>query len=82
MKTVRTIRQVVERDEELKQQPKYAVGDVMEVYSGSYEGHTFWIKDIRYNHDRQCFEYLYSDFLMGGWYTDGQLTLLERKKAA
>lgn len=82
MKTIRTVRQVVERDEDIAQEPEYAVGDYMEVYSGDFEGHNFWIKDVRFNYDSGCFEYLYWDLLFGGWYAAGQLTLVKSGAAA
>lgn len=69
MKTIETVRQVVEREETLDVHPKYKVGQYMEVYCGQYEGHNFYIEDIRYNHDIRKFEYLYGGF-MGGWYLE------------
>lgn len=78
MKTIRTIRQVVERDEHVAQRPEFQVGDYVEVYSGQNEGHHFWIKDLRFNHDAKCFEYLYGGFL-GGWHREGNIVLVERK---
>lgn len=67
VKTVRTVTQVVERDETVKAQPEFKIGDYLEVYSGPDEGHNFWVKDVRWNHDRKTFEYLYDGVLMGGW---------------
>lgn len=78
MKTIRTIRQVVERDERVAQRPEFQVGDYVEVYSGQNEGHHFWIKDVRFNHDVNCFEYLYGGFL-GGWHRESNIILIERK---
>lgn len=78
MKTVRTVTSVVECDEDVRQKPEFAVGDYMEVYCGEYQGHHFWIKDIRYNHDSARFEYLYGGMLMGGWYPANRLELLKR----
>jgi len=78
-KTVRTVTSRIERDEAVDAAPKYAVGDYMRVYNGQYEGHRFWIKAIRYNHDIREFEYLYGVALMGGWYCANRLELLERR---
>lgn len=74
MKTIRTkvIREIVEKEEIIKQKPKFSKGDYVEIYYGSSEGSCFWISDMRYNHDRESFEYLHSGFL-GGWYKEDQL---------
>jgi len=79
MKTVRTIRQVVERDEDVARRPELLLDDYVEVYSGQNEGHRFWIKDIRFNHDLDRFEYLYANPLMGGWHGENNIVLLERR---
>lgn len=72
MKAIRTIREERETPYTGSAKPKYKVGDYMRVYCGSYEGHCFSIKDVRYNHDRSTFEYLYGGF-MGGWYAEGAI---------
>lgn len=82
MKTVRTVRQVVQKNENLRCRPLYGLGDYMQVYYGEYENHHFWIKDVRYNHDRQTFEYLYGGGIMGGWMAEDQVVLIEKQKAA
>lgn len=74
IQTVRSQTMLVEKLElwpDYKAQPKYSVGDYLQVYSGSYEGHYFWVKARRFNHDIQKFEYLYDGTLMGGWYPEG-----------
>lgn len=78
MKTIRTIRQVVERDEYVSEAPQFKIGDCVEIYSGTFEGHCFWIKDVRYNHDLERFEYLYGG-VMGGWYGEKNITIVKRK---
>jgi hypothetical protein len=80
MKIVRTVRQVVEVDDYEPQgmKPQLGIGDYVEVYCGHNEGHHFWIKDIRFNADVPCFEYLYDDRLMGGWHGERCLVLRER----
>jgi len=82
VKTVVTITRVVERDEEVAATPKYGVGDYMEIYYGSYQNHHFWIRDVRYNHDKGCFQYLYGAGVMGGWMNEDQIVLLEKAKVA
>lgn len=82
MKTVRTVTKIVERDEEVRHAPKFSIGDYMEVYYGQYEGHNFWIKDIRFNHDRGCFQYLYGGGVMGGWMAEDQIIRVKRAVAA
>lgn len=79
MKTVETMRYVMERDEELKQKPEFQMGDYVEVYSGRNEGHHFWVKDVRFNHDHGQFEYLYGTPLLGGWHQENRVVLVERK---
>lgn len=79
MKTIRTITQVVERDEDIRQKPKLHIGDFVEIYTGHREGHGFWIKDVRFNHDRGQFEYCYGAPLLGGWHLENNLVLRERK---
>lgn len=73
MKTVRTVRQVVEREESVKAQPKFSIGQYLEVYSGRCEGHNFTARDIRWNHDQNTFEYLYEG--MGGWLQENSVVL-------
>lgn len=68
MKTIRTVTQVVERNEQIGVTPKFNKQDYVEIYSGTYEGHCFTIADIRYNYDTERFEYLYYSYgIMGGW---------------
>lgn len=82
MKTVRTVRKIVERDEELRQQPQFGIRDYVQIYFGQYEGHHFWIKDVRYNHDHDCFQYLYGGGVMGGWMNERQLVLVRKAEEA
>lgn len=70
MKSVRTVRELREGPYVGKEKPAFKVGDYVRVYCGSAEGHCFWIKDVRYNHDLSKFEYLYE---MYGWYADGSI---------
>lgn len=58
MKTVRTVQQRVEKEEEINLKPKFEIGSYRQVYYGEYEDHCFTIKDVRYNHDLRYFEYL------------------------
>lgn len=81
MKTVRTVCQIVEREEALQQKPEFRVGDYVEVYSGRNEGHHFWVKDVRFNHDHGQFEYLYGVPLLGGWHRENNVVLVERQTA-
>lgn len=67
MKTVRTVRMVVEKNERLKRTPRFGKGDYLEIYSGYREGHCFYVKDMRFNHDTDSFEYLYDGMLIGDW---------------
>lgn len=71
-KTVRTVKRRISDVEELNISPKFSIGQWVEIYHGMYEGHEFTIRDIRYNHDRQRFEYLY-EFVGDHWYGEGQL---------
>lgn len=82
MKTIRTVRQVIEREEAIDRQPQFGFGDYVEVYYGRYEGHNFWIKDIRYNHDRNCYEYLYRIGFAGDWLGENQIVIVERRTEA
>lgn len=72
IKAVRTVTRTIDCEYDGHEKPKHAIGDYMEVYSGSYQGHCFVIKDIRYNHDIRKFQYLYGGF-MGGWYAEGSI---------
>jgi len=81
VKTIRTVRRVIERDNDaLAVQPRYRIGDYMEIYCGLYEGHNFTIRDVRFNYDRHGFEYLRGDSF-GGWYPENFL-VLRKKRAA
>lgn len=82
MKTVRTVTRVVEKTETIRHRPRFGLGDYMQVYYGEYENHNFWIKDIRYNHDRGCFQYLYGGGIMGGWMAEDQIVLIEKAQVA
>jgi len=53
--------------------PKYELKQYMQVYCGPYEGHNFYVKDIRYNMDSRKWEYLYDGILMGGWYAENMV---------
>lgn len=53
--------------------PKYKVGDYMKVYCGQYEGHHFYIKEVRFNKKTDSYEYLYDGILMGGWYHENAI---------
>lgn len=79
--TVRTVTSIVTKTEPVAEKPEFGVKDYVQVYCGQYEGHCFWIKEVRWNHDIQKFEYLYGGMLMGGWYTGGCLVLLKRAEA-
>ena len=57
MKTVRTVKQVLEKNERLNLKPKYKKSQYLQCYCGSYEDHCFTVLDIRYNHDINRFEY-------------------------
>lgn len=70
MKAIRTISEIKETEYKGSEKPKYKLNQYMEVYNGPYEGHNFWIKDIRFNYDINKFEYLYDAPLMGGWYAE------------
>jgi len=80
MKTIRTVRKIVERNERLTKIPKYNKKDYVEIYCGYNEGHCFVINDIRFNHDTGMFEYLYSNLLLGGWIAENCLTGIKVKK--
>lgn len=73
MKAIRTVNEIRETEYKGSEKPKYKLNQYMEVYCGSYEGHSFYIKDIRYNHDINKFEYLYDGTLMGGWYSENRI---------
>ena len=81
MKTVRTVMKVIERDEVVKRAPKFNIGDYMLVYYGQWEGHNFSIKEVRFNHDRESFEYLYDGLVMGGWMSEDQVVLVKEAAA-
>jgi hypothetical protein len=74
MKCIRTEHRVVEVEREISAKPKYKIGDYLEVYCGHLEGHEFVVKDVRYNLDRQCFEYKYNWPLEAEWYSEQVLT--------
>ena len=67
MKTVRTVRQIIEKEEGLSLSPKFQKGDYCQIYFGQDEGHCFTVKDVRFNHDNQAFEYLGLFGLYGDW---------------
>lgn len=46
--------------------PEFKKGDHVEIYSGLYEGHNFWIKRVRWNSNSQKFQYEY----FGHWYNE------------
>lgn len=73
MKAIRTVTTTREETYRGTEKPKWKIGDYMRVYCGNYEGHCFKIKDIRYNHDINKFQYLYDGTLMGGWYSEGMI---------
>lgn len=75
MKTIRTVKRVVERDNDvLTLKPQMAVGDYVEIYCGLYEGHNFTVRDVRFNYDWGGYEYLRGDSF-GGWYRENFLVL-------
>lgn len=78
MKTIELVTRLVEREETIDVEPKYAVGDLVEIYSGNHEGHCFSIKDVRYNRNMNRFEYLYDWPLYDEWHGEGFLTLHRR----
>jgi len=58
--------------------PEFQVGDYVEIYNGSREGHHFWIKDVRWtkkywDYPNGTFEYLYDTPLIGGWFAEQSL---------
>jgi hypothetical protein len=71
--TIRTERRVVEERRFIQDVPKFKKGDYVEVYSGRMEGHEFVIADVRYNYDRQDYEFFYNWPLGDEWYVAGQL---------
>lgn len=80
MKTIRTVRRVVEAENDnFSVSPKYRVGDYMEVYCGQWEGHNFTVADVRFNYDWGGFEYLKGDCL-SAWYREDAVVLVYRKK--
>lgn len=79
MKAVRTVTKTQEEDYRGSAKPKHKIGDYMRVYCGSREGHCFYIKDIRYNHDFGKFQYLYGG-LMGGWHAEGSIVSAASRK--
>jgi hypothetical protein len=80
MKAVRTRTETREEKYTGAEKPKHKIGDYMRVYCGSYEGHCFYIKDVRYNYDARKFEYLYDGTLMGGWYQEGTIVSAGSRK--
>lgn len=70
MKSIRTVIDLKFGEYQGDKKPKYKLKDYLQVYSGSYEGHRFYVKDIRYNFDIDEFEYLYDGTIMGGWYSE------------
>lgn len=79
MKAIRTVHERHEFDYTGYEKPKHKVGDYMRVYCGSNQDRCFYIKDVRYNHDMQKFEYLY-DGMMGGWYPEGHIVEASSRK--
>jgi D-arabinose 1-dehydrogenase-like Zn-dependent alcohol dehydrogenase len=61
----------------MSDKPKHKIGDYMRVYCGSYEGHCFYIKDVRYNSERKKYEYLYG---MAGWYAENCIVPASSRK--
>ena len=57
--------------------PEYKIGDYVRVYCGSYEGHCFYVKGIRYDEARQKNEYLYDPY---GWYAEGTIVPASSRK--
>jgi len=80
MKTIRTVRKIVKRNERPTKISKYNKKDYVEIYCGHNEGHCFVIKDIRFNYDIDKFEYLYDNVFMGGWIPENCLTGIRVKR--
>lgn len=59
---------------------KYKVGDYLRVYCGAYEDHCFSVKEVRVNAETGVHEYLYSSFLMGGWYPESHVVPASSRK--
>lgn len=74
-KSVQTIRTTKLLEETVvKGTAPFSIGDWVEVYNGSEEGHCFRIADIRWNKDIGAFEYYRDDGpFWCTWYRDGQV---------
>jgi threonine dehydrogenase-like Zn-dependent dehydrogenase len=72
MKSVRTVVtcEIVTVEYTGKLKPRFKVGDYVRVFAGLQEGHHFTIKDIRFNHDNESFQYYYPLY---GWYAESWL---------
>lgn len=73
MKAIRTVSVQKVTEYTGREKPKYKVGDYLKVYCGTYQDHCFYVKEVRYNHDHNKFEYLYDSGIMGGWYLEGSV---------
>lgn len=83
MKAVCTITKRIEYDEpNPPRQPKYGIGDYMEVYSGQHEGYGFWVQDIRWNADTHFdgprYEYQGMFGFQSDWKGEDGIILLRR----
>ncbi|MBA8822272.1 hypothetical protein FHW00_004638 [Ochrobactrum sp. P6BSIII] len=79
MKAIRTVVTIEEYETTPPCEPQFNVGDYCEVYCGHFEGHSFYINDVRWNEDRKAFEYLYLYFI---WLDGGSIVRLHAKEAS
>lgn len=57
-----------------KDRPKHKVGDWLKIYCGRDEGHAFVVKAVRFNLDRDKFEYLRDATWCKEWLMEGMVT--------
>lgn len=78
MKIIRTVTEERVTEGHVSQKPKWKIGDKVKVWSGTYEGHIFWVHDVRfrdeYSHGKKPhFEYLVGTHFQGGWENEDNL---------
>ncbi len=85
MKIIRTVTEERVTEGDVSAVPKWEVGDKVKVYSGQFEGFTFWIKDVRYRDEHRWgngphFEYLCGTHFQGGWIAESNLVEVDDRR--
>lgn len=86
IRTVQVVKEEVHSTAKIGKQPKFAVGDQVQIYSGTYEDYVFRVDKIRFNYDDRWkeaeYEYLYEGMLHGDWIGERNLSKVYGKTKA